>query len=116
MDLHPLNVIIGPRGPVVIDWSGATRGDPNVDVAVAWLLMSTAEIPGGGLAARLLGFGRRWLVSGFVGCFDRESLSDVLRPVVQWKVDDPHMSPSEIASMWRLVEGAESRRGRRRPA
>lgn len=25
LDLHPLNVIIGPKGPVVIDWTGASR-------------------------------------------------------------------------------------------
>ena len=32
LDLHPLNVLVGPRGPVVIDWSNASRGDPAVDV------------------------------------------------------------------------------------
>jgi Phosphotransferase enzyme family len=26
LDLHPLNVMIGPRGPVVIDWARACRG------------------------------------------------------------------------------------------
>ena len=26
LDLHPLNVIVSPRGPVVIDWTNAARG------------------------------------------------------------------------------------------
>ena len=35
LDLHPLNVIMHPRrGPVVIDWTNAARGDALIDVAV----------------------------------------------------------------------------------
>ena len=34
LDLHPLNVIVHPvRGPVVIDWANASRGDGLSDVA-----------------------------------------------------------------------------------
>jgi tRNA A-37 threonylcarbamoyl transferase component Bud32 len=29
LDLHPLNVIVSQRGPVVIDWSNASRGSPT---------------------------------------------------------------------------------------
>ena len=47
LDLHPLNVLMGPKGPVVIDWANACLGDPGVDVALAWVLMSAGEIPGG---------------------------------------------------------------------
>src|SRR5262249_38087316 len=32
-DFHPANVLITPRGPVVIDWDTATRGHPLGDVA-----------------------------------------------------------------------------------
>jgi aminoglycoside phosphotransferase (APT) family kinase protein len=35
LDLHPLNVIIGRNGPVVIDWTGASVGDPDLDVGLA---------------------------------------------------------------------------------
>ena len=34
LDLHPLNVIMSPNGPVVIDWPNARRGDPMADVAL----------------------------------------------------------------------------------
>ena len=45
MDLHPLNVMIGAEGPVVIDWPNAARGDPVVDVVLAWVLMAAGEVP-----------------------------------------------------------------------
>src|SRR5580658_9848625 len=44
LDLHPLNVLIGPSGPVVIDWTNASRGDPARDVALSWVLMAAGEI------------------------------------------------------------------------
>ena len=36
------------RGPVVIDWTNARIGNADVDVALAWVLMSAGEIPGSG--------------------------------------------------------------------
>jgi aminoglycoside phosphotransferase (APT) family kinase protein len=44
-DLHPDNVLITPRGLVVIDWSSASRGDPLGDVACTSRLMRTAHLP-----------------------------------------------------------------------
>jgi hypothetical protein len=58
----------------VIDWPNAHRGDPDVDVGLAWLLMAAGQIPGGGAKARLLAFGRSLLVNGFVSHFDRHAV------------------------------------------
>jgi hypothetical protein len=33
----------------------------------------------------------------------------MLRPVVEMKVQDPHMSDAEIAGMWNVVQQAEAR-------
>jgi aminoglycoside phosphotransferase (APT) family kinase protein len=44
-DFHPENVLLGPRGPVVIDWGSASRGDPLGDVACTSRLMRTAGLP-----------------------------------------------------------------------
>jgi aminoglycoside phosphotransferase (APT) family kinase protein len=107
LDLHPLNVIIGPKGPVVIDWTGACVGDPNVDVALAWVLLSAGEIPGGGVKARVLGWGRSLMVNGFISRFDQNEVAFQLRPVVEWKVKDPHMSADENQAMWKVVERNE---------
>jgi aminoglycoside phosphotransferase (APT) family kinase protein len=110
MDLHPLNVILGPTGPVVIDWTGAAAGDPLVDVGLAWVLMAAGQIPGNPVVGRLLAFGRALLVNGFLSDFDRDQVARRLRGVVEWKVKDPHMSAAEVAGMWKVVEQAEARR------
>jgi aminoglycoside phosphotransferase (APT) family kinase protein len=108
LDLHPLNVIVSPNGPIVIDWANACRGDPLTDVGVAWVLMGAGQIPGSTVEAKLLGWGRALLVNGFVNRFDRAAVGRRLRDVVTWKVTDAHMSPAEVSGMWKLVEKAEA--------
>jgi aminoglycoside phosphotransferase (APT) family kinase protein len=44
-DFHPGNVLVTSRGPVVIDWGSASRGDPIGDVACTSRLMRTAGLP-----------------------------------------------------------------------
>lgn len=44
LDLHPGNVVLGPEGPVVVDWTSARRGDRRVDVALSWLAMAVAPL------------------------------------------------------------------------
>jgi aminoglycoside phosphotransferase (APT) family kinase protein len=38
-DFHPGNVHVGAGGPAVIDWTNATRGDPDGDVARTTLML-----------------------------------------------------------------------------
>lgn len=52
-DLHPENVMLGPEGPVVIDWTNARGGDPDADVALTWLILETSAGLPGRLAARM---------------------------------------------------------------
>lgn len=44
-DIHPLNVIMSPGGPFLIDWSGAAKADPMADLARTWLLCTHPPIP-----------------------------------------------------------------------
>ena len=44
-DFHDGNVIMSPRGPVIIDWDCGRRGDPLADVARTWLLIRMGEPP-----------------------------------------------------------------------
>jgi aminoglycoside phosphotransferase (APT) family kinase protein len=106
LDFHPLNVMVGPQGPIVIDWANACRGDPDVDVAVAWVLMATGEVSTNRLLGAILGRVRSALVHSFLGSFDVPRVAQSLHAAVAWKVSDPHMSVAEQAAMWRLVEDA----------
>lgn len=109
LDLHPLNVMVGPKGAFVIDWPNARRGDPDVDVGLAWVLMAAGEIPEGGLKARLLGAGRTLFVRGFLSHFDRRTVGRLLREIVEMKAQDPHMSEAEVSQMWSVVRRADAR-------
>ena len=40
LDLHPENVVLTDRGPVVIDWVNARDGDPDLDVALSSLILA----------------------------------------------------------------------------
>lgn len=54
-DFHPDNIMMSPRGPIIIDWLDATQGNPLYDVArTSYLLTKSALPPGTGLSRRLL--------------------------------------------------------------
>jgi aminoglycoside phosphotransferase (APT) family kinase protein len=106
LDLHPLNVMMSPRGPVVIDWARACRGDPAVDVALAWVLMAAGEVPTSRFMGMILGRARAALVKSFLGSVEIDAVRQTLRDVVAWKVSDPHISAGERARMWEVVKQA----------
>jgi aminoglycoside phosphotransferase (APT) family kinase protein len=104
MDLHPLNVLAGPDGPVVIDWSNASVGDPSYDVAYVWLVIATADVPASGIDRLLQAAGRRTLLRSFLGGVDRAGAArrlGELRPA--GRVDEDHFSAAELARMDDLV-------------
>lgn len=103
MDLHPMNVILGPQGPVVIDWTNARRGDPGIDVALTWALIGAGEVPATGPVGLVASRIRGALLRSFLGGVDAAAARAWLRPVVAWKVQDRNISPKEQAAMWRLV-------------
>ncbi len=44
LDLHPGNVVLGPEGPVVLDWASATKGERTLDVALSWVSLAVARL------------------------------------------------------------------------
>jgi hypothetical protein len=61
-DFHPGNVLLSSRGPVVIDWTNATHGDPDADVARTSLMLKLGAMPPGTprLIRSLNQVGRGW--------------------------------------------------------
>jgi len=55
-----------PRGPIIIDWMTATRGDPLGDVARTVLLMTVGEPPTGTLIRLLTRLMRGWMRSAYL--------------------------------------------------
>jgi hypothetical protein len=103
LDLHPLNIILSDNGPVVIDWTNASRGDPLVDVAATRVLLASGDVPGGLWDTLLAKVGRGILLRSFLDPFSKSELNPVLRDVVEWKSKDTNMTSSEIERMRSLL-------------
>jgi aminoglycoside phosphotransferase (APT) family kinase protein len=103
MDLHPLNVLMGATGPVVIDWTNAARGDPLADVALTWALIASGEVPTGRVQSLILGVGRNLLLKAFLKSCQRDALRSMLMEGIEWKCKDPNMSAIEINRMRSLL-------------
>jgi hypothetical protein len=54
-DYHPDNVLMSPQGPIIIDWSEATAGNPLADVARTALIFRMGAPPPGGMSRLLVG-------------------------------------------------------------
>jgi aminoglycoside phosphotransferase (APT) family kinase protein len=103
-DLHPLNVLMTADGPVVIDWTGAARGPAAADVAMAWVIMATSEIPGGAVTRTIAGLGRRLFVRGFLDRAGRHGAASLLHVTGALRIADPNVTDGERAAVRRLVE------------
>jgi aminoglycoside phosphotransferase (APT) family kinase protein len=82
-DLHPLNVMLGPQGPVVIDWTNACRGDPSIDVALSWAIIAAGTVETNWLIGKVAKRIRSVLVSSFLGAVDEDAARRALRELVE---------------------------------
>lgn len=103
-DLHPLNVLITPGGPVVIDWANASRGDPAFDVADTWVLFACADPPLKRVEALVAPIFRKVFLRSFLGPLDREAARRAIPAAVAHRLTDPNMSPAERTRMRALAE------------
>jgi len=92
LDLHPLNVLLSPDGPVVIDWTNARAGEPVLDVTLTWVILATS---GGRFAAAFL---RPYLAE-----FDRAELDRALPQAVELRLADPNVTERERIAARRLL-------------
>jgi len=81
-DYHPDNIIMSARGPIIIDWLDATKGNPLADVARTSLLLRTSAPPGVGPVLRyLIHLGGSWIYSIYLKEYLR------LRSVAREEID-----------------------------
>lgn len=96
-DFHPDNILITAKGPVVIDWTSATRGHPLGDVARTVHLIRFANLPKEApwhLKA-MLSVSRRLLLSNYLQTYFRLRPGDVSE-LAKW---DPIQKA--VVSAWR---------------
>lgn len=103
-DFHPGNVLVGERGPVAIDWTNGTRGDPNADIARTMVMFRLGELPpdSSALLRRFDRIGRRAFVRLYGRAYRRaRSVDDML--VERW---------TPVRAVERLFEDIEGERPR----
>jgi aminoglycoside phosphotransferase (APT) family kinase protein len=87
MDFHLGNVIVGPEGPVVIDFASARRGDPVADHVKSLLLLEAGSPPEMGLSQRLLVlFGRKLARAAYVRGYGNLTAAEQKRATLWWPV------------------------------
>lgn len=110
MDLHPANVMLTSRGPVVIDWVNARSGPGGADVAIAYVIMATGD-------ADLLPAHLRPVIGSLRMAFCRRFAAGVrdspwphLATSARVRIANPNTRPAEAARLLRIAERAESAR------
>lgn len=89
-DLHPMNVILGPAGPVVIDFTNAGRGTAAFDAAISFVLMSTFETSG--VVDRI---GQRLLVQAFRRARGADLIDEGLADACAYRLADSNVTDGE---------------------
>jgi tRNA A-37 threonylcarbamoyl transferase component Bud32 len=107
LDLHPANVMLTGRGPVVIDWSQARAGAAGADVAMAYLIMASSDTD-------LIPAPLRPVVGTLRAAFLRQFLAGVhddpkahVARVARERAQDPHVRRAEADRLLRIAEQAE---------
>jgi aminoglycoside phosphotransferase (APT) family kinase protein len=102
LDLHPLNVMMTARGPVVIDWTNAQRGDPLTDVGFTYVLLTCPDMPAPWIVRKLVQPVRITMARLFSKRYRGPALHAAIAHAAELKCLDRNMSPSEVANIKRL--------------
>ncbi|MCH9837182.1 phosphotransferase [bacterium] len=103
LDMHPMNVIMSPDGPVVIDWTNAAGGPPGFDGALTYVEVTTyaTETP----VERI---GQRIFAESFRRHRGRRAVDAYLGAACDHRLADPGTLPDEriaVAALRKKVAG-----------
>ncbi len=107
LDLHPANVMLTARGPMVIDWSNAAAGAPAADVAMAYVIIATSETdlipaPLRPLVAPLRAAHLRQFLAAA-----RDDPGPMLASAARNRMIDRNIRPSEVKKLQRIAGGVD---------
>lgn len=109
-DLHPENVILSRRGPVLIDWSNVAMGPRAADVAETWVILACFSPPPTEFLKRAMtAVGRSLFLGAFLGAVDRTAATGWLGPVAAQRESDINTSAGERAAIRSLLAAQGAR-------
>jgi len=109
LDLHPDNVLMGPRGPVVIDWANAAVGHRDLDRALTWVLLKTGEVDGNAAMKSLVTSLRERFVSIFETAAGADAIAAHATTAAELRLLDGNVRPTEMDSIFRLARHLQGR-------
>jgi aminoglycoside phosphotransferase (APT) family kinase protein len=121
LDLHPMNVILGPQGPVLIDWTNAAGGPAGFDAALSYVEISTyvpdappdaAGPDGTGAVGDAERLGQRVFASTFRRARGRRVVDAFLVAACDHRLADRGTTPAERIAVGALRKRALARRPR----
>ena len=98
LDLHPMNVMLGDKGPVIIDWSNFGRGRASFDAALTMVVMSTFVTRG--VRDRVA---RRLMVSAFIRSRGRSFVRESLYDACRFRLQDRNITDTERVRVERML-------------
>jgi aminoglycoside phosphotransferase (APT) family kinase protein len=108
LDLHPDNVLLSERGPVVIDWEGAGCGPAEVDLAICWVVVAMSAVPGSAWQ-RAVGWAGQRLFADAVLRHGGLHVDDVwLAKAARFRMEDPNTREAEALRMRRIAARDEA--------
>lgn len=90
LDMHPMNVLMSPNGPVVIDWTNASGGPAGFDAAITYVEVATF-----GVDATWERVGQRLFVRQFRRSRGRRLVDAFLGAACDHRLADPNTLPDE---------------------
>lgn len=103
-DLHPQNVILSVRGPVVIDWTDVGSGRASVDTAIAVILTLGSDLDVEPEVAERVEPFRALFIDAFLetcGTDPRDGLEEAIR----YRLGTPHNTPEEARWLEQVAPG-----------
>ena len=106
LDLHPMNVIISPGGPVVIEWTNAAGGPAGFDAALTYVEIVTFATTTTAERA-----GQRMFAGAFRRFRGKRSIDAYLAAACYHRLADPGPLPDERTAVAALRSKNAQRRG-----
>jgi aminoglycoside phosphotransferase (APT) family kinase protein len=103
LDLHPMNVMITARGPVVIDWTNAARGNALTDVAVSYVLLVGPHMPAPWVVRTLIHPVRVAIGRAFLRRYRGAALNERVAFAATLKTLDRNMASDERDRLHRIA-------------
>jgi aminoglycoside phosphotransferase (APT) family kinase protein len=103
LDLHPDNVLLSPRGPVLIDWEGAGCGPAEADLAYCWVIVAMSTVPGSAWQQIVGRSGQRLFASAVLRHSGLTVDAGWLARAGRFRLHDPNLRPEEADRIRRML-------------